>query len=362
MTKNGAPSKRTTALADDSVSTPDVEAAVARERLRAKLFPSHADPYKVGRYMVRRTVGHGGMGLVLSAYDPQLDRDVALKIVREGAADSEDAQGRLLREARAIAKLQHPHVVSVFDCGVHEGRVFIAMELIDGAPLYQWLEMKRRRWREIVDIFLQAGEGLWSAHQAGLVHRDFKPGNFLITTDREAKVVDFGLALSGVVASVRAGGYAFDVEETRRGTHAAGTPAYMSPEQFAGATVDARSDQFSFCACLFESLFGPRPFTGETFEEIGESLLTEALHFPEAAALAPTSLKDVLAQRTDARAAGSLHQHARAARRSRGSGGRPSPMPWSFPSMCRSNAPRAPLPSATPPLSPAGSWRIPTSE
>jgi tetratricopeptide (TPR) repeat protein len=177
------------------------------------------------------------MGVVYAAYDPQLHRRVALKLLR-GASDE-----RLLREARLMAKLAHPNVATVHDVGVFEDRVFLAMEFVEGGTLRTWGMQAGRPLREILDVVLQAAEGLAAAHRAGLVHRDLKPDNVLVGADGRVRITDFGLAASD----------GEDVEAP------AGTPAYMAPEQRAGAPASVSSDQFGFCVMAYELLSGERP-------------------------------------------------------------------------------------------------------
>ena len=193
----------------------------------------------VDRYIVLDTLGAGAMGIVYAAYDPRLDRKIALKVLRDEHRDDE----RLQREAQTLARLRHPNVVAVHDTGRCGERVFVAMELVAGMTLRQWLHNEHRSWREIADIFVQAGLGLGAAHAAGIVHRDFKPDNVLIGLDGRAQVADFGLARSGDLP----------VDDI------AGTPAYMAPEQRRGEAVSEQSDQYSFCIALHEALLGRRP-------------------------------------------------------------------------------------------------------
>ncbi len=192
----------------------------------------------VRRYAVVAKIGQGGMGVVYAARDSTLDRPLALKLVRGDRGGS----NRLLGEAQNLAKLQHPNVVAVHDVGQFMDQVFIAMELMR-MDLRGWLHERARSPREIVRMFLHAGQGLAAAHAKGLVHRDFKPENVLIGDDGRPRVSDFGLATSASQAKGRAG-----------------TPDYMAPEQARGATVDERADQFSFCVSLYEALYGRRPF------------------------------------------------------------------------------------------------------
>jgi hypothetical protein len=203
----------------------------------------------VGRFVVRHTIGAGGMGVVVAAYDPVLDREIALKLLRTGDAPAGDA--RLLREAQMMARLAHPNVVVVHEAGAADGRVYLAMELVPGGTLRAWLAGAPRTWREICDRFVEAGRGLAAAHDAGLVHRDFKPDNVLIGRDGRAQVTDFGLVRAAPVAPEHGGG------ET---TAITGTPRYMAPEQHAGRPADPRADQFAFCVALYEALWGVDPF------------------------------------------------------------------------------------------------------
>ncbi|WP_426745010.1 tetratricopeptide repeat protein [Myxococcus faecalis] len=225
---------------------------------------------RVGHYEVLEHVGLGAMGVVFAANDPRLHRKVALKLLRsdwvkEGGA--EDARERLWREARALARLSHPHVVAVHDVGVHGESLFIAMDFVEGTTLRRWLRAEPRRWTEVLGRFLQAGEGLAAAHARGLVHRDFKPDNVLVGVDGRVRVTDFGLARltqtslpGGVESAVLDGASSGDAGTVTQPGALLGTPAYMAPEQLEGRPADARSDQFSFCVALHEGLYGRRPF------------------------------------------------------------------------------------------------------
>jgi eukaryotic-like serine/threonine-protein kinase len=237
---------------------------------------------KLGRYVVLRAIGAGAMGIVYAAYDPELDRKIALKLLRRSPGDDSNNAARdkrLLREAQALARLTHPHVITVHDVGTWEGgRVFLAMEFVDGGTLTRWLEAGPRPWREVLRVLVQAGEGLAAAHEVGLVHRDFKPDNVLLRTDGRAVVTDFGLArplgreldeentqAASASASQGASASASLLAETLTRTGAlVGTPAYMAPEQLDGRRCDAHSDQFGFCVTLYEGLYGERPFQART--------------------------------------------------------------------------------------------------
>jgi tetratricopeptide (TPR) repeat protein/tRNA A-37 threonylcarbamoyl transferase component Bud32 len=237
---------------------------------------------ELGRYVVIDVLGHGGMGVVYSAFDPKLGRSVAIKLLQSaldsslGASDG--GRGRLLREAQALAQLQHPNVITVHDVGEHERQVFVAMEHIHGLTLRRWLDTETRSWREVLDVMQRAGQGLGAAHAKGMVHRDFKPDNVMLATDESGAiervlVMDFGLATAvgsrpplptdtpADITSLSSSEMLVDL--TRTGA-VMGTPAYMAPEQHAGARTDARTDQFSFCVTLYEALYGQRPFAGDT--------------------------------------------------------------------------------------------------
>jgi tetratricopeptide (TPR) repeat protein len=253
----------------------------------------------VGRYMLLDRLGVGGMGVVYSAYDPELNRKVALKLLRMGTARTPEGQGRMLREAQAMARLQHPNVLAVFDAGTFGEEVFIAMELVEGSTLTQWLAAGKRSWREVLKVFVSAGRGLAAAHAAGLIHRDFKPDNVLIRKDGHVSVTDFGLAreLSATEATVlpAQGIVVVKGEEQLTRTGALlGTPAYMAPEQFLGGTVDARTDQFSFCVSLYEALHGERPFPGATWEALREGVLGHKVRVSHKGASVPPWLRRVL--------------------------------------------------------------------
>jgi eukaryotic-like serine/threonine-protein kinase len=245
----------------------------------------------LSRYLLVERVGHGGMGVVWSAYDPELDRKVAIKLLRPRSSTgrAEEARARLIREAQAMARLNHPNVMAIHDVGEHDGQVFLAMEFVQGKTLGRWVRATRRGWREIVAMFVQAGRGLAEAHRAGLVHRDFKPANVLIGPDSRARVTDFGLARSvesqanedetGSLGSPdwsasriqKIDANPMVTPLTRTGLML-GTPAYMAPEQFEARGFDARSDQFSFCVALWEALHHQRPFAGQTIDEISENV------------------------------------------------------------------------------------------
>ena len=252
-----------------------------RGRLRAALFGDALEPVRIGRFIIIERIGKGGLGVVYSAYDPELDRRVAVKLIAPNFRDAREAadmHARLHREARAMAKLSHPNVVTIFDVGEHEGGLFVAMELVEGSTLRSWWTQVGDDWRRKRDLLVGAARGLAAAHDKGIVHRDFKPSNVLVAGD-VARVLDFGLARVSEVQtpmseptpnptphpSQSGAGEGLSVI-TDAGT-VLGTPAFMAPEQATGGAIDPRSDQFSFCLTAWEALFGVRPFGGDDIDE-----------------------------------------------------------------------------------------------
>jgi Tol biopolymer transport system component/tRNA A-37 threonylcarbamoyl transferase component Bud32 len=216
---------------------------------------------RFGRYLVLGWLGAGGMGVVYSAYDSDLNRKVALKVLRNDGIDQLPVRDLLLAEAQAMAQLAHPNVVTVFEVGSVDDRVFLAMELIEGQTLAGWLRAGRRTPGEILAMFVAAGHGLAAAHAAGLIHRDFKPDNVLVGNDGRVCVTDFGLARPAPPSTDAATRDTSDPAAARAPqTGLAGTLAYMAPEQYLRRSVDARADQFSFAVGLYEALYGERPF------------------------------------------------------------------------------------------------------
>ncbi len=250
---------------------------------------------RLGRYLTLDLIGSGGSGLVYSAYDPTLDRKVAIKLLRDRAQPRLlELRYRLLREAQAIAKISHPNIVAVYDAGVYEDRLYIAMELVEGETLRDWLA-PGRDWREIVEVFHRAGQALAAAHEVEIIHRDFKPSNVLVGAGKRVRVLDFGLAASPER----------DPERLQEGDHAPadgaegsamlaekapdrltisgavmGTPAYMAPEQHLACATDERTDQYNFCVTLFRGLYGRSPF----FQN-GERVTIDQLYMRKAAGL-----------------------------------------------------------------------------
>jgi tetratricopeptide (TPR) repeat protein/predicted Ser/Thr protein kinase len=283
------PARPATGLPDLDAALRSPEIARARSAARAKLFGGPSEPAKIDRFVVVERLGGGGMGVVYAAYDPQLDRKVALKLLRPDSAGG-DLRHRLMREAQAMAKVSHPNVITVHEVGTVPGtegeddQVFVAMEFIEGQTLGQWMREQRRAWPDIRRMFLAIGRGLEAAHEAGLVHRDFKPDNVMIDESERPRVLDFGLARVGP-SQAPPGSAEMESADgsltlTRTGT-VMGTPAYMAPEQHQSASVDERADQFSFCASLFEAAYGRRPFSGKTYRELADAVVSGKVEQPD---------------------------------------------------------------------------------
>jgi serine/threonine protein kinase len=297
----GSPAPRLGRVQCSTVTAPDparlgelgatpglVPGLLAASRARA---PTPGEP--IGRYVVLDTLGTGGMGAVYAARDTGLDRCVALKVLHASVE-----QQRLVREAKALARLAHPNVVAVYDVGTYDKRTFVAMELVEGATVRGWMRAAPRGWREIVEVLAGAARGLSAAHEAGLVHRDFKPDNVLVGRDGRARVVDFGLVSEAREAAERAEAprrtsSLDDLDLTQSGI-VMGTPAYMAPEQFRSETADARSDQFAFAVTLWECLFGERPFRGTSFAGLMVTVTRGELVDPPDPSRAPRWLHKVL--------------------------------------------------------------------
>jgi eukaryotic-like serine/threonine-protein kinase len=226
----------------------------------------------IGRFIVLEVVGSGTMGIVYAAYDRQLDRKVALKLVHADERQAMSQRERLLREAQAMARVDHPNVVKVHEVGTQGDDVYVAMEFAEAGTLRRWLQAPRTQ-AAVIEMFAQAGRGLAAAHAAGLVHRDFKPDNVLVTKHGVARVADFGL-----VGQVAEGGDATPVRALDlTGTGLVGTPLYMAPEQLVDRVATARSDQFAFCVALYDALYGQPPFTGDDLEELTRNVLAGKL-------------------------------------------------------------------------------------
>jgi serine/threonine protein kinase len=241
----------------------------------------------IGRYLVLSQLGQGGMGIVFAAHDPELDRQVAIKLVRDPLAARGTQRIRLMREARALARLNHTNVVTVHDVGVHDDQIYVAMELVDGTTFGQWCKQEPRTLRAKLDVLLAAGRGLAVAHAAGLVHRDFKPDNVMVSAEGgpasyRVRVMDFGLVRAAAPEPISQAGD--DARDQPLGlTHAGallGTPKYMAPEQFLGQPTDARADQFSYCVTVWEALYGERPFRAASLHELATTVIEGRIASP----------------------------------------------------------------------------------
>ncbi len=270
----------------------------------------------IDRYEVDSRLGTGSMGVVYQAWDPQLERPVAIKVLHHEVAADDKARKRLTREARALARLSHPNVIQVHDVGQDQGRVFVAMELVDGETMMRWLASGARSWQQVLDVLIDAGKGLGAAHFAGLVHRDFKPDNILIGRDLRVRVLDFGLVraattgdrdLDTSLSKIRASSHANPphapdrrrARDSDRGLGTSltetgavvGTPLYMSPEQLLdGRVADDASDQYSFCVTMYEALYRLRPFVGTTLPSIVANMSQGNVRPPPEACDVPTQL------------------------------------------------------------------------
>ena len=275
-----------------------------KQLMRRKLFPRRSQPVKIGRYTVLKLLGQGGMGVVYACFDDLLDRKIAVKVLHLGRVrDHELSRVRLLREAQAMARISHPNIITAFEVGQTGEEVYVAMEFIRGVTLDAWV-MQPRSWREVIAAFVQAGRGLEAAHKAGLIHRDFKPQNVMMSEEGQVKVLDFGLAraregedgpspgLRDPDGSPREHG---DGEATRalllrpltRTGLMLGTPAYMPPEQHSGEPATAASDQFSFCVSLYQCLYGVLPFASDSVAALLGDVMTGNVAAPPPRSLVP---------------------------------------------------------------------------
>ncbi len=275
----------------------------------------------VGRYLISDVLGQGGMGVVYRAFDPDLGRPIALKMltVEKSPGQNTDvcaeSRSRLLREAQALAKLSHPNVVTVHDVGTFENAVFIAMELIEGKTLGEWLRSDKPTPEEIMTVIMAAGRGLAAAHREGIIHRDFKPANVIVGKDQRVRVLDFGLARatdeqgaedqSATARQIAEPADTPDWQEssgsvnylssslTQAGT-IMGTRNYMAPEQFEHRPLDERVDQFCFCVVLYEALHGFRPFEAKSNRLLVKRMFAGRVKLPEKTVLPDWRMKVIL--------------------------------------------------------------------
>jgi tRNA A-37 threonylcarbamoyl transferase component Bud32 len=300
--------------ADEASATQDEHATVVGSD-PVRFGPDSGDELApgtaVGRYTILSRIGAGAMGVVYAAYDPDLDRKVALKLLHPRST-SVDSSLRLMREAKALARLSHPNVVAVHDVGTYAGRVFLAMEFVDGKTLAAWLKEAPRPWQAVVAIMREAGAGLAAAHDAGLIHRDFKPDNVLIARDGRVRVLDFGLArtaadspgdepdpaaaalISSIHSSRRTASEELEAALMTRTGALVGTPAYMSPEQHLGRAADPRSDQFAYCVTFYQALYGQRPFVAEKISALAFQVLQGKVGAAPTGAAVPAWLRKTI--------------------------------------------------------------------
>lgn len=245
---------------------------------------------RLGRYLVLQTIGRGATGVVLAAWDDELDRKVAIKLLPRRSGNE---RARLQHEARALARLTHPNVIRIHDVGEHEQRVFMVMEFVEGRTLVGW----RAPLSELLRVWLAAGRGLAAAHAAGLVHGDFKPANVLLGVDQQPRVSDFGHARLDGSAPVGMPTVPTRLDDAISITHSdafIGTPTTMAPELFEGAVADARSDQFAFCASLYEALWSQRPFAGDDVLTLASEVTAGRLRSPPALPVVPLRIRGAL--------------------------------------------------------------------
>ncbi len=293
----------TIASRDEAVGSPDGQATV---------LPAG---FQAGRYTILDQIGRGGMGVVYKAYDPELDRRIALKLLRVNAQSgslANRARDRLLREAQALAQLSHPNVVAAYDVGTIGQDVFVAMELVEGWTLKQWIRESKPSVYAKVRALVAAGRGIEAAHAAGLIHRDVKPDNIIVGKDGRVRVLDFGLARAAlaeervagkqenkqdsealVSGELTSGGSFLDTPMTLAGT-IVGTPGYMAPAQYRGQATDEQTDQYSFCVTLYEALYGCRPWRARKYGELKKKVLSGQLDPPPAQVKVPARFRRIV--------------------------------------------------------------------
>lgn len=281
---------------------------LVKQSIRRALFgprvPSSGPTMNCGRYQLHGRLGSGATGHVFSARDTREDRDVAIKQLRAGAL-SPSSKRRLVREARVLKRLSHPNVLRIHATFWEGSNLHLVTERVSGVRLDKLLSQRRppvaRGWASVVEIFVQVGRGLAATHAAGFLHRDFKPENVVVDDQGRAVLIDFGLARtqrSGELAH-RGGDDAF-ISITEPGA-ILGTPAFMSPEQWAGQRATRSSDQWSFCVALYEALYGKRPFSGATLAELEQQIERAQLPERHPMAMVPPRLHGIIARGTERR-------------------------------------------------------------
>ncbi len=278
------------------------EDAVGMDEVRARaervLFGA-AEPARLGRFVLFGPIAGGGMGMVYGAYDPQLDRQVALKVIHPRQRRDLRARARLLGEARALARLDHPNVVPIHDVLEVDDQIVLVMELVSGQTLAAWERAAVHPWREIIAVYVEAGRGLAAVHRLGLAHRDFKPANAIVGDDGRVRVLDFGLARADgddALAPTEPGGAPSAAPSLTATGEVLGTIGFMAPEQLRGDTATAASDQFSFCVALHRAVYGAPPFTGSTIAELQASMEAGRIDPGPGGTRAPGWLRAVLAR------------------------------------------------------------------
>ncbi|WP_181233835.1 WD40 repeat domain-containing serine/threonine protein kinase [Enhygromyxa salina] len=284
---------------DSAEQVDGVEQRRLRNLVHERVFGEAPDVVTIGRFLVLERIGSGAMGAVFSAYDKELDRKIAIKLLHE---QTNTNPARLVREAQVLARLSHPNVVQVLEVGVSQSQVFVAMEYVEGQSLREWVRASQRSVAQIIDVYLQAGRGLAAAHAAGIVHRDFKPDNVIVGDDGRVRVVDFGVARRTAEGPPTTESPLEDEPDaepfhptdtlTRTG-RVVGTPAYMAPEQHTGGELDGRTDQFGFCVSLYESLYRARPFVGNTYAKLVANVVAGSIVTPTSDK-APRWLRELL--------------------------------------------------------------------
>src|SRR5919205_2462500 len=261
----------------------------------------------LGRYNIERTIGQGAMGVIYEGADPRLGRRVAIKTILKAQLDeraAKDYSMRFVREAQAVARLNHPHIVQVYDFGEEGDIAYLVMEFIKGKELKNFFDANERfDLKEVVRIMGELCEALEFAHNAGIIHRDIKPANVMIDAQGRTKLTDFG------VARVQDNDKT-SVERTQAGTMV-GTPAYMSPEQITGGTIDKRTDVFSAGIILYQFLTGEKPFTGSGAWTIAKKIIQEEPPLPSSLNNAVTSLFDAVVNQALAKNPDQRFQSAR---------------------------------------------------